>query len=165
MDRSAIVFAVLLASGLPTVRAQLPTDLVASTILIECRGPTDRYMPPMIVSSSNAGIARGRARIEKGKDLDFIDAHIVDDATVRQLAALILAIRGDGPNQLNSSGAVEFTVMLPNSTRDRDLVQVHAAALLKSLLSSTKDGDLQSALKGFLDYEISFNGQLTRPAD
>jgi hypothetical protein len=130
-------------------------DLGASTICIERLGPMDRYISPLIISNSDAGVVRGRAYILKPNNPDVtIGSQIVDGATMKQLAGLVLATRGDGPNQASSWGAVKFTVLLPDSTRDRVLVRAHAAALLKSLLSSTKDDGLQSALKGFLDYEM-----------
>ena len=108
----------------------------------------------MIISSSNAGIARGRAHIHDN-DIDFIDAQIVDEAAMKQLAALILATLGDGPNQANSWGAVEFTVLLPNSRRERVLVNARAAALLESLIAAIQDEQLRESLKGLLDYKNS----------
>lgn len=154
MGPSAIVLAILLTPALRTISAQSSMDLGASTILIERRGPTNRYIPPVIISSSDAGIARGRARILKGIGPDFVDAQIVDEATIKLLAASILKTRGDGINQANSRGAVEFTVLLQDSIRRRVLTKARAVALLRSLSSSEKGDGIQSSLKGFLDYEL-----------
>jgi hypothetical protein len=98
---------------------------------------------------------RGRARMLQDNGVDIIEARVVGKATMEQLTALILATTPDDASQARSWGAVEFTVLSPNSARALILGKANAIALLESLAASTKDDALRSDLKDFLEYERS----------
>jgi hypothetical protein len=125
----------------------------------------DRYIPPIVISDSDAGITRGRTHILKDNGLDLIEVRIVDEATVKRLTALIIATSADDAKQARSWGAVQFTVLFPSSERAVILGKAHAIALLESLSASTNDADLRGDLKEFLDHERSLANFNARPSE
>jgi hypothetical protein len=153
--RTTILLSVPLGTASEMTFPQAQGDPSNSTIYIDRTGPMDRYIPPIVISASDIGIARGRSRILGGNELPFVEALLVDEATMKQLTALVLATAPDDASQARSWGAVQFTVLFRSSERAVILGKAHAIALLESLSAATNDAGLRSDLKDLLDYERS----------
>ena len=140
----------LIAIVFSTCRVYPQATQGTTTICIDHFGKSDRYIPPLVISDSGAGIQKGRfflLRDVTGPTMteEIRDSPVVSSGTMKQLIAVINAASPDG-SETGRRGAWRFSVLLSQSEQSVILNNPHARALLKSLEDSIGDKGLQADL-------------------
>ena len=153
MTRRVVVFAVLFSLAAMAAWADDLDRTDSYTIIIGNVGNSDHYISPLMISTTDAGIERGRIYYEKNWGIDFRgDTCVVTAAMMKKLIKAIRATPTDGVGVLKSFGVMLFTVLHSDSTSQSILLgRANAIALLKSLESLCQNGPLQKDLEDLRD--------------
>jgi len=159
MMRLKMIFAVLFLLAGTLAWADDLDETNTTTIVIEHVGVSDRFIIPVIISTSDVGIKKGRARVLESTRIEMMSTHVATKATMMKFLAAIHATPSDGTEQLKLFGTLRFSVLRSGSTQEATIIlgRTQAITLLKSLESSCPGGPLRKDL-AYLRYQVKAVG-------
>jgi hypothetical protein len=116
-------------------------------IVIENVGASDRAIIPIIISTSEEGLALGRSVVLRDTGLGKVQTYIVPNRLETRLVKSIRAIRSDGADSLKLLGNLCFVVIPRGNDAQPILVKrTNGIKVLRELESLAPQGELKSDL-------------------